>query len=112
MIVTFVAHREAHRDDVEELVLQFDAQALKVLADIKDQLERAHMELVALEQRLVGAAVGIGEGREHMVRVVTMDHQEVDAEAGRGLAVHRVQHMCRKPTTCHESTPLGLKPGP
>ena len=51
------------------------------------------MKPVALEQRLVGAAVGVGVGRQEVMAVVAVQHQQIEPHAGGRLAVHGVEDM-------------------
>ena len=48
MVVRVLGHREADGDNVEERALDLRSEAVEILADVKDQLERAEVELVAL----------------------------------------------------------------
>ena len=77
MVVRRLGHREAHRHKIEKRVLELDALALEIRTDMEDQLELAHVEVVALEQRLVDPAVGIRVAGEQMMGMIAMQKSDL-----------------------------------
>ena len=75
---------------------ELDPQPLEVLPDVEDQLELAHVEAGALEQRLVDPAIGIRVAGKDMMGVIAMHHQEVEAHAASRCPMHGIEYVRRQ----------------
>src|SRR5688572_16492345 len=92
-----IPYAKAHRDRVEEGALP------EVLADVKQELIAAGAQLVAFQERLVGAAVLIGRhGLQELPRL-SLQHRELDLHPRARPAVRRIQHVGGYPS--HHPSP-------
>jgi hypothetical protein len=96
VVVRLLGDPEPHRHGIEELVLEFDAEPLEKLPDVKDQLELTHMERLVGKERLVNAPIRIGVRGENVMGMIAMHHQEVEAHAACRLPVHGVEYVRRQ----------------
>src|ERR687888_394343 len=79
----------------------------KIGADVEHDLVGAGAQALALEQRRVGSAIGIGA---RLGELGTVGAVEFDTDAGAWLAACRVEHVCGQ--SAHHLSPKNLPSRP
>src|SRR3954470_20225062 len=90
--------REPDRNDTEKRWIGSRRALLgKITADVEAQLILRHRDRLVMDERAIGAAVGVGRRARNQPRAARTDLEELDGYSRRGTAAMGVENMRREP---------------
>jgi hypothetical protein len=105
VIPAALGNADADDDGVEQRRrLQYVAAAAEVVADVKDEVVDTRVEPRRPCGRSVGTAVRAGDQFAYARRSARGPPLDLDADAARRLAAHRIQHVRRQTGLRHRRT--------
>src|SRR3954470_6706412 len=90
--------REPDRNDTEKRWIGSGRALLrKITADVEAQLILRHRDRLVMDERAIGAAVGVGGRARDQPCTGRTDFEKLDSYSRRGTAAVRVENMRREP---------------